>query len=100
MINVGIILLSPPKYLEANQLYTDLLNIIQLVERAGENLCHLNIFLLTSAFGHPHPPILSANISIWPPQPTYLFADVILKSLTYQRAKFVQFVPAPAFKCD
>ena len=37
------------------------------------------IFLLTSTFGHPHSPNLSANISIWLPPPMHLFADVILK---------------------
>ena len=37
-------------------------------------------FLVRSAFdqSQPHPPTLSAEISMWPPTPTNLFAEVIL----------------------
>ena len=37
------------------------------------------LFLLTSAFGHSHPPTLSGNISIWSPPSTHLYAEVILE---------------------
>ena len=32
-------------------------------------------YLLTSAYGQPHPPTLSSNISIWPPPPTHIYVE-------------------------
>ena len=68
---------------------THLINIGQVRKKSIKNhfFCARKVFpwiffsyfLLTWAFGHPHPPTLSANVSNWPPPPTHLFDDVILK---------------------